>query len=427
MLVAFGSADPIYTPNWGCAVLSQCLALDINSTGYIASGFTQNFKLVTLAQCQIANHMRVCITVPNNLVSVYGVAASEPILSKAASQIMRDYTEFNLSSVLQDMVDKFSISAGDQGELLVAAFFTHARDIHARNILDPCRQQLPEKTQLCPVFSVLDLLSNLFDKESFNTTVLNVLPSVHPSESTQKKFGEVFKGTNMHFNHFIKPSCTIVISCQYLLNIMAHGAAALGANCQPGYNMISPFLYDTIDLNIKSVVYIIVQVKNTDRVHDKLEIFKKMDPFSCKLFKKASTVVPIIRILFSLRGELPSLKQMKYDSDSPEDVGALQFKHGKPCFTSYDFWCEGLGPGILQPVDETGTRIWESLLSKSNISDELFKTSKDPNLRRSEHPGGGRDPGFYSAWVPEPYISGDESVSDSDSVVTIGEGAAVWK
>jgi len=233
----------------------------------------------------------------------------------------------------------------------------------------------------------------------------------------------------MHFNHFIKPSRTIVISRRYLLNIMARGAAALGANCQPGYDMIFPFLYDTIDLDIKSVGYIIVQVKNADKVRDQLDIFKRMDPFFCKLFKKASTVVPIIRILFSLRKEKgpPSLKQINYVSDSPEDVGAVQFQHGKPRFTSYDFLCEGLGPGILQPVDETGTKIWESLLSKSDISDALFKTSKDPNLRRSEHPGGGRDPGFYSAWVPEPYISGDESVSDSDSVVTIGEGAAVWK
>ncbi len=398
-----------YSSERGCAVLSQRLALDINSTGYVASGFTRKHEVVEKAQYQISNHMRICVTVPSDLVAVYGIAASEPILSEAASVIMREHATFDLSRSLHDVLNTYSISPGDRGELLVAAFFTRARDLHVmKSMSNP--EFVADPAQLCPVFSVVDLLSNLFNEKVFHKTVLNALPSVYwMGIKTSQRFGDTFKNTKMHFNHVIKPTHPDVISRQYLLNIMARGAAALGANGQPGYDMVFPYIYNTIHLDIKKVGFIIVQVNNTKSVRRREDLFTKMDPFACNLFRKDT--VPIIRLVFSLRTHI-SFERMQYVSTS----GATKLKDGQPCFTSYDFWCSGMGPGILQPVDENGAqRRWEEMLDKCSISEGVFLESKDPDLRRSEHPGGGLDGGHYDRWLPESRIARNESESESGS------------
>ncbi len=43
------------------------------------SGFARNDGVAKKAQLQISNHLRVCVTVPSDLVVIYGVAASELI------------------------------------------------------------------------------------------------------------------------------------------------------------------------------------------------------------------------------------------------------------------------------------------------------------------------------------------------------------
>ncbi|KAH9175272.1 hypothetical protein EDB89DRAFT_349519 [Lactarius sanguifluus] len=86
------SGDLSLSTDQQCAVLSQRLALDIDSSAYITSGSTRNYVMADKVQLQIANYMRVCIGIPRDLVAVRGVAASEPILSEAASRIMRGDT-----------------------------------------------------------------------------------------------------------------------------------------------------------------------------------------------------------------------------------------------------------------------------------------------------------------------------------------------
>ncbi len=188
-----GSVSPQYSSERGCAVLSQRLALDINSTGYVASGFTRDDGIAEKAQVQIASHMRVCVAIPEDLVAVYGIASSEPILSEAASVIMRDYRNFDLSFALLDVLDSYSISPGDRGELLVAAFFTRARDLYVKRMPPADQSRLfPSSSRFCPVFSVLDLLSNLFDRKKFRRTMLNSLPSVYRMGITSRSEGQRF-------------------------------------------------------------------------------------------------------------------------------------------------------------------------------------------------------------------------------------------
>ncbi|KAF8271312.1 hypothetical protein EI94DRAFT_1720892 [Lactarius quietus] len=390
-----------FTADQHCAVLSQRLALEINSSSYVTSGSTRNYDMSEKAQFQISNHMRVCLSIPKDLASVRALAASEPILSEAASLIMRTSSSFSLPDALLNVLDAYAISHGERGELLVSAFFTRARDLLVQQLN---RSRVPsEPTQFCYVFSVSDLLSNLFRPAQFKTMARS-LPSVHRPDFSPQEFADVFKNTKMHFNHMIHPFGIKTISRLYLLRIMARGAAALGANCQPGYDMVYPFLYDTSDLVVKKVGFIMVQVKNyANTKKAKPKIFWKMDPVLCGLLKKANSehfTVPIIRIVFSLGGKKPSLKHVTYKS--PTHAAATLDRRGRPKFTSYDFWCSGIGPDLLQPVYECNPNVqtkWNELLGKTDKFHTVFSQSKAPDVRRSQYPGGGLDMGHYNAWM----------------------------
>ncbi|KAH9175335.1 hypothetical protein EDB89DRAFT_2137024 [Lactarius sanguifluus] len=363
-----------------CAVLSQRLALDIDSSAYITTDLTRNYVTADKAQLQIANHMRVRIGTPENLVSVRGVAASEPILSEAASCIMRGNYDFNLPDALLNVLDLYAISYGDRGELLIAAFFTRARDLY-------------------------DLFSQLFQESHF-TMMLDSLPSIRRADFSSQKFGDVFGRTKMHFNHMIKPLEQEVLTRSCLLAMMAHGAAAFGVNGQFGFDMVYPFLYGVSDLDVKKVGFIIIQVKNHANPAPNPKSFRKMGPFLCDLLSNEDTdfTVPIIRIVFALGGGKSSFTRQTYRS---LDDGAVTFDgHGQPQFTSYDFWCSRIGPNLLRPVDEDhALNKWETLLGKTDKWDHAFSTSKAPDVRRSQYPAGGSNDDHYCSWLDPSAIS----------------------
>jgi hypothetical protein len=396
---AVGDTDYL-TSDHQCAVLSQRLALEISSTTYVTGSSTRNSDMADKVQRQISHHMRVCTAIPEDLTTMHCVAVSEPILSEAASLIMRDDPNLNFPDALLNVLDSYAISPGDRGELLVAAFFTRARDLYARQIP---RELYPDNpTQFCPIFSVTDLLSNLFQEVHFST-MLDSLPSVRRADFPSQKFGDVFRKTKMHFNHLIKPLKQEAIARPYLVAIMARGAAALGTNSHAGFDMVYPFLYDTSNLVIKKVGFIMVLVKNDSDVTPNAILFKRMDPFLCELLgknDKRDFTIPIIRIVFSLGGGKPFLQPMRYNS---LEQGAASFDaDGYPQFTSYDFWCSGMGPGLLQPVDEDDAQTkWVTLLSKTDSLkwDCMFSTSKAPDVRRSQYPGGGDNNDHYDAWM----------------------------
>ncbi|KAH9081594.1 hypothetical protein EDB83DRAFT_2283085 [Lactarius deliciosus] len=383
-----------------CAVLSQRLALDINSTTYVTGKSTRNYDMLDKVQLQIANHMRVRIATPDDLTSVRGVAASEPLLSEAASHIMRNYTKFNLPDALLNILDSYAISHGDQGELLVAVFFTWARDLYVLLKQPKLFPDVP--TPFCPVFSVMDLLSNLFQAGAFST-MSDSFPSVCRPDFPSQKFGVVFKNTKMHFNHMIQPFRREVITRPYLLTIMARGAAALGANCQPGFDMVYPYLYETSDLIIKNVGFVIVQVENhTNHIAPTPALFRRMDPYFCQLLDEdgdhdPDLSVPIIRIVFSIGEDKPSLEPMAYKS--PGQGVATFDADGHPRFTSYDFWCSGIGPNLLRPVENNAQTKWETLLGKTSGWDGLFLTSKAYEVRCSQYPAGGTNDHHFNAWT----------------------------
>ncbi|KAH9014063.1 hypothetical protein EDB84DRAFT_1277877 [Lactarius hengduanensis] len=285
------------------AVLSQRLALDIDTPQYLLTS-TNPFTLMETMHEQIANHMRVCLAVGSGIESLRGVASSEPILSEASSRIMSDKgINFNLPLALSKVLSGFCINQGACGELLVAAFFMWARD---KVMYSERELRRPITTMLCRHFTVKELFDSLFLGPSLDT-IQKSLPSLCHRDDSPLPFEDVFKEAHMHFNHFIKPYERKIVSHQYLVRFMARGAAALGANCQPGFDAVYPYLYKALNLDEEKLGFIIVQVKNDSSFNPSNinEVFRKMDPFECGLLDKSKMgllTIPIIHILFLLSG-----------------------------------------------------------------------------------------------------------------------------
>jgi hypothetical protein len=375
------------------AVLSQRLALDINTPQYLFNSGSPLDSMRTMHE-QIANHMRVCVAVGDGIESLRGIAPSEPILSEAASHIMLS-DQFSLYRALSLVLTGFSINQGDRGELLVAAFFTWARDQVVSN-------RLPRpRGQLCYYFSVHDLFSFLFSKSTF-TSMLGDSPSLCHTK-TQPQFGDVFQRAMMHYNHMIKPQSRKLVARRFLLYYMTRGASALGANCQPGFDAVYPFLYDSLDLNVRNIGFIIVQVKNDSNLarSEDVNLFRKMDPFKCGLLNESDKEdgrfpIPLIRIVFSLAGTTdPHLTRAVYKepSDGAETLGT----DGRPLFTSYDYICSGMSDTILQPV-KGSQGAWEALANTRDQWKDFYDVPM-PSVLRSQLPGCGEDEAHFGSWL----------------------------
>ena len=339
------------------AVLSQRLALDTNTTNHFFYSPTP-LRALRSTHEQIAKHMRVCVAIEDQIRTLRGVPFSEPILSEAASRIMMS-TDFSLPYALWLVLSgKYCINKEDCGELIVASFFTWARDQVVKN-------SPPLPGQLCPYFSVIDLFRHLLTD---STSMLDDEPSLcHPDDPPQS-FGTVFKNAMMHFNHLVRPQDENTLTRPYLLNIMTRGAAALGANFQPDFDpdhsitAVYPYLYGGTDLDINKVGFIIVKVKNDSTAYEAGsldELFTKMDPFDCNLINDKDKEdgrfrIPIIRIIFLLSGNGNSFKRHTY---TPGAAGK------KPPFTSYDYVCSGVDDNFLAPT-KGAVSMWQVLLDK---------------------------------------------------------------
>jgi hypothetical protein len=387
------------------AVLSQHLALDINTPQYLFNSGSPLDAMKAMHE-QIANHMRVCVAVGDGIESLHAVAASEPILSEAASLVMSS-TKFSLSRALALVLNGFSVNQGERRELLVAAFFTWARDVAVR--LLP-RNQI----QACHPFSVYALFKALFTNDQFKK-MEDTMPSLCPTTET-RTFKDVFEKTAMHFNHIIKIQAQKLLARRYLLYFMARGAAALGANNQPGIDAVYPFLYDADDskeykLDVKKVSFIIVQVKNdsnASRVKDSHTILRNMDPVHRGLLEESDKVdgrfpIPIIRIVFSL--SIPNSSpdfgfcHVKYQSPS-QGLSDQSLNHaGQPLLTSYNYTCSGVDENFFQLMAGS-SEAWKALVNKSESWSTFYDVSV-PDVLRSQLPGCGEHRAHFTSWLGE--------------------------
>jgi hypothetical protein len=386
------------------AILSQRLALDVCTPQYLFDN-ANPLDGIQIIRGQVQNHLRVCIGIGNGIESLRAIAPSEPILSEAACHIMLHDGKFPILGALTKVLTGFNIRRGDRGELLVACFFILARD---RAI------KLPrDEMQLCSFFSVNQLFANLFTTSVFES-IGNSKPSLCCSEADDNSkanddsFKGVFAKAQMHFNHVIKPQEQKVLTRRYLLLFMTRGAAALGANCQPGFDAVYPFLYDSKDerLNAKNVGFVIVQVKNDATVSPSNdEMFKKMDPFACSLLNNSDKVngrfpIPIIRLVFLIakKEEKSAVTHKTYNS--PSDGATSLGEDGRPLFTSYDYVCTGISSSVLNVIEQSEAKQWNALAGEGNIFDGVSA----PDVLRSQLPGCGSDVGHFRSWVHDSFF-----------------------
>ena len=224
--------------------------------------------------------------------------------------------------------------------------------------------------------------------------MLDNKPSLCHTKDKPRPFGEVFKNAMMHFNHLIKPQEKKTLARPYLLHFMARGAAALGANCQPGFDAVYPYLYGGKDLDINKVGFIIVQVKNDSNSYSSSalnELFSKMDPFSSGLIndkdkENGRFPIPIIRVVFLLSGNGNSFKQHMGPGASRR----------RPLFTSYDYVCSGVDENILGPTREWPSR-WQALINKWDDWSSFYDVEV-PGVLRSQLPGSASHDEHYTSW-----------------------------
>ena len=176
--------------------------------------------------------------------------------------------------------------------------------------------------------------------------------------------------------------------------------AALGANCQPGFDAVYPFLYEALELNLEKLGFIIVQVKNDSNENQATgdDVFQKMDPFECGLLdksKKDTLTVPIIRIVFWLPGTKHSMTSQVYSS--PSNGAAILDDCQQPLITSYDYVCSGVSPDVLRPVKQH-PEMWTAMLNKRSDWLDFIDASEEKGILCSELPMGGSDNAHFSHW-----------------------------
>ena len=85
---------------------------------------------------------------------------------------------------------------------------------------------------------------------------------------------------------------------------------------------------------------------------------------------------------------------MTYSSESD---GASSLDGGRPCFTSYDFWCSRIDPEVLQPVKEA-PGLWSALVDEPGSSKKFYPNPPDSDLLRSQLPCAMSHQGHYNSW-----------------------------
>lgn len=358
------------------ACLSQRLPIIFNSTNYHSQ--EQEMK-------QVEAHMRVCLKIDSHNQSMTSLSPSEPILSEAAFALMQR-EDFNAPKALMSILRGFSIHKGDVGELLVLLLMTLARDSvvcsRPRNNKAMWRKMEASEDERGwdRVIPVVEFLRKLFK-----------VPARGKDAAIWAALFEEFKGSKMHFNHFVKVHELASLKVQYLMGLMARGAAVLCANCQPGVDAAVLSLRESDTIQRSSVQLILTQSKNDPAygAEPVAKLFKKMDPFALGILDDTDDPLPVIRIVFALAAKEPALHI------SVEELKARNKKR----YTAYNVWCAGLTAAVLAPIKKESEGIWQTLCQGSRGWEDPYKEGKRVvDLRMTMNPGAATRPQFWSQW-----------------------------
>ena len=332
--------------------------------------------------------MRVILKISGHE-TVVTTSPSEPILSEAAYFIMSTNQNFNPAQALQTILDGFSVDKGKLGELTVALLFILARDKAVGPAEEPSGLPLTRQ-RWC---SIPALLGSLFCTSGKHVNInASYGWSFTPShvEPLKTSLANQFNDSKVYFTHFIKVHQHGIIKVNYLMRLMARGAAILCGNNQRSMDGIIPFLFDGDEIRPEKIGVILFQVKNDWAYRKPMpEAVRNMDPREFGVIFPSADI-PIIRLFFELAADTPALKLIHHDSSG-----------GVNCYRAYDFWVSGLSPEFLVPVTD-GETAWESILQASSEWQKIYAdgTTRSERLRKSMNPGAALDRAFWENWFP---------------------------
>ena len=395
------------------ACLAQRIPIEFLSAVYAS-------QVSDLEKEQVHSHMRVVLKVDRSLETMVTTSPSEPVLSEAAYSVMSTRPQFRPPRALQTILNGFAVNKGELGELIVALLFIMARD-NAVGPADPFGRPLDNK-RWC---SLTGLLTSLFcTPPAASDDHVSVATSkgwhfiAESLDQTELPLADTFKDSKVYFTHFIKVHQHALVHVEYLMRLMARGAAVLCANGQPGVDGIIPFLFEGDEIKPDNIGVIMFQVKNDVKYTSfpRLNLFHAMDPFSVEILSHP-TRVPVIRIVFALAATTPTIRLPDYPiTRKPLTRRASASTSTKKSYTTFDFWVSGLSSTILAPIGNDEESTWDSLLKTSYswgkiYTDDLeLPTTERTTQRRMMNSGAATDSEFWENWcslVP-PLASGSE-------------------
>ncbi|VDC03092.1 unnamed protein product [Peniophora sp. CBMAI 1063] len=366
--------DPIiphgyFTTSRQIACLSQRLPLDFLPTAHSLPGQAELE--------QVEKHLRVCLTIhdDSSSPSLVTLSPSEPVLSEAASEVMRyNAGEVFAPRVLSQLMRDAAVDAGERGEMVGMLLLTLARDAAVQSLAT--HQPSSPSPDFVPVLSFLEHLFHSPSSPSENPSVENIFdakPSVYTSSTSKDEtLASAFAGVSLHFNHFIRRGAQ-KLDMQDFLKFFVRNAAVLGprSSSQSGFDLGFMMCRGHFVREDEAGLFL-VRVLNEPRSSASAEeVFHLMDPVQLGILAPSQTLaVPVIRLVMSLAGTTPALTYRKSQT--------------KGAFTAYDVYASGLDESVYGVVGGEG-RLWDDMLGASRRVGEERGERVEEVERRMAH------------------------------------------
>ena len=281
----------------------------------------------TLQAAQVASHMRVMFSVPQDRHSFCSGYPSEPILAEAAAQQLYTFRKRKPSVVVKLLLDHMEsglLDLGQRGEVVARAMLTAAYD-RAVEKDHPPTDQPPFYSQGC---NLTTFINELFH-ESYAEFILGSFPDKGKSDLTLR---DAFEQSKIRFTHFVEMRDDTATTTDAMYAAFLRGMAIICHPNQPGVDFMIPVLLwdDTLCEEVMTAIFIQVKRRTVAGTKQAYAIDEASVNFFPKPSKSKSTSAsvraesrPYITLIMELGVQPPlsSLAKMSTKVGNKKDKG----------------------------------------------------------------------------------------------------------